>query len=414
MRILFIAPYVPNLIRVRPYNLIRNLTNQGHQVTVLTLSTNEAIEVDQLKQCCRQVYAFDLPAWRSLINTIKAIPGNMPLQASYCWHPLLANFSSEMVQNGGGNLPFNIIHIEHLRGARYGLYLLEYLEANKIEIPVIWDSVDCITYLFEQASMLSRKKLNRWMTRFELARTRKFERYLVRRFERILVTSEIDKSALESLDESNGKKAAISVLPNGVDLTYFHPDKAIIRQEATLVVSGKMSYHANVTMVKYLVDKIMPIIWERKPGVKLWIVGKNPPREIRDLAEISAITVTGTVDDVRPYLQSATVSVAPVTYGAGIQNKILEAMACATPVVTTPQAVSALAVQPDRDLLVAKGTTEIAAKILFLLDESDRRREIGDCGRRFVEQNHNWEEITSQLTGIYAESCERNKSRNLV
>jgi polysaccharide biosynthesis protein PslH len=414
MRILFIVPYVPNLLRVRPYNLIRNLTGLGHQVTVMTLSTNETIDVDHLKQYGCQVHSFDLPAWRSFINAIIAIPGKMPLQASYCWHPSLAHSSIEMFRNGTPIRPFDVIHIEHLRGARYGLNLLEYLEANKIKIPVIWDSVDCITYLFEQASMLSEKKLNRWMARFELGRTREFERYLVNRFERVLVTSEIDKTALVSLDRSNTTKAEVSVLPNGVDLTYFHPDKAIARQAATLVVSGKMSYHANVTMVKYLVDNIMPIIWERKPGVKLWIVGKNPPREIRDLAENLAIKITGTVDDIRPFLQSATVAVAPITYGAGIQNKILEALACATPVVTTPQAVSALAVQPDRDLLVADGPSEIAEKIFSLLDEPDRRREIGECGRRFVEGHHNWEAITARLTGIYAESCERNKSRNRV
>ena len=321
MRILFIVPYVPNLIRVRPYNLIRNLTVQGHQVTVMTLSTNEAIDVEHLKQCGCQVYAFDLPAWRSLLNALTAIPGKMPLQASYCWHPLLAHASIDMILNAAGNLPFDVIHIEHLRGARYGLNLLQALEASKRKIPLVWDSVDCITYLFEQASTLSRRKMNCWMTRFELARTQKFESYLVGRFERILVTSQVDKTALVSLGPSNGKKAEVSVLPNGVDLTYFHPDKTVARQAETLVVSGKMSYHANVSMVKYLVENIMPIIWERKPGVKLWIVGKNPTKEIRDLAENSAITITGTVEDIRPYLQSATVAVAPITYGAGIQNK---------------------------------------------------------------------------------------------
>jgi len=126
------------------------------------------------------------------------------------------------------------------------------------------------------------------------------------------------------------------------------------------------------------------------------------------MAENPAITITGTVDDIRPYLQSAAIAVAPITYGAGIQNKILEAMACATPVVTTPQAISALAVQPDRDLLVASEPADFVAKILSLLDEPDQRRNLGDYGRRFVEHNHDWEAISAQLTGVYVETCERN------
>jgi len=408
MRILFVVPYVPNLIRVRPYNLIRGLIGHGHQVTVMTLSTHEEADVDRLKNYGCRVYAYDLPAWRSFMNAITAIPGKMPLQASYCWHPSLADSLIDQIQSRSNSLPFDVIHIEHLRGARYGLHLLKHLAANKVKIPVVWDSVDCITYLFEQASKLSGKQLNRWITRLELGRTRNFEAYLVRRFDRVLVTSEIDRTALVSLSSSNGKRADVTVLPNGVDLVYFQPDRTIIREEATLVVSGKMSYHANVTMVQYLVDKIMPIIWERKPGVKLWIVGKNPAREIRAMAENPAITITGTVDDIRPYLQSAAIAVAPITYGAGIQNKILEAMACATPVVTTPQAISALAVQPDRDLLVASEPADFVAKILSLLDEPDQRRNLGDYGRRFVEHNHDWEAISAQLTGVYVETCERN------
>jgi glycosyltransferase involved in cell wall biosynthesis len=411
MRILFVVPYVPNLIRVRPYNLIRGLIGLGHQVTVMTLSNREEVDVDRLRNCGCQVYAYDLPAWRSFENVLSALPGKMPLQASYCWHPLLANSLIEQIQSRSNGLPFDVIHIEHLRGARYGLNLLEHLAANKIQIPVVWDSVDCITYLFEQSSKLSERLLNRWITRLELGRTRNFEAHLVSRFDRILVTSEIDKTALVSLSSSNGKQAEVTVLPNGVDLTYFQPDRTITREETALVVSGKMSYHANVTMVKYLVDKIMPLVLERKPGVKLWIVGKNPTREIRALAENSAITITGTVDDIRPYLQTAAIAVAPITYGAGIQNKILEAMACATPVVTTPQAISALAVRPDRDLLVASEPAEIAAIILSLLDEPDRRRKIGDYGRRYVEQNHNWEAISAQLTGIYVETCDRKKRK---
>jgi polysaccharide biosynthesis protein PslH len=242
--------------------------------------------------------------------------------------------------------------------------------------------------------------------RCELARTKRYEGQLVSRFDRVLVTSEIDRKALDSLSRSGDTRPDILVLRNGVDLDYFRFDKSISREGSTLVVSGKMSYHANVKMVQYLVNKIMPIVWDRKPAVKLWIVGKDPPKEIRELGNNPAITITGTVSDIRPYLQSATVAVAPITYGAGIQNKILEAMACNTPVVSTPQAVLALEAQPDRDLLIAQDPHTFSEKILFLLDRPDQQREIGSNGRRYVEQHHNWRDVAIQLAGIYSETIE--------
>ena len=143
---------------------------------------------------------------------------------------------------------------------------------------------------------------------------------------------------------------SISVLPNGVDLGYFYVGEELKREPATLVISGKMSYHANVSMTLEMVREILPVIWDQRPETKLWIVGKDPPREIQELGQHPKITVTGTVPDIRPYLQNATIAVAPITYGAGIQNKVLEAMACATPVVASSQAVSALNTISGKDI----------------------------------------------------------------
>jgi glycosyltransferase involved in cell wall biosynthesis len=211
----------------------------------------------------------------------------------------------------------------------------------------------------------------------------------------------VDRRALLSLAPVNSPPPNISVLPNGVDLAYFGPDSRVARQDATLVVSGKMSYHANVTMVLVLVNQILPLVWERRPEVKSWIVGKDPSNQIKNLSQDPAITVTGTVDDIRPYLRAATIAVAPIQYGAGIQNKILEAMACGAPVISTSQAVSALEAQPGQDLLVADQPAEFAQTILALLDDREQQRRLSAAGRRYVEQHHNWDYIAAQLEEIY-------------
>jgi sugar transferase (PEP-CTERM/EpsH1 system associated) len=408
MDILFIVPYVPTLVRIRPYNLIRSLTSRGHRVTVMTLSNHEEDDIRNLEGFCHQVYAFDLPILRSLFNAFSALPTDGPLQASYSWQPKLADYSVEVLKE---NPSYDIVHIEHLRGARYGLYLKEQFSKLDIHLPIVWDSVDCITHLFEQAAMLSKQPLSRWLTRFELGRTRRYEGYLVNQFDQVLVTSQVDRQAILALSPPDESTANIDVLPNGVDLSYFKPNNELTRKSETLVVSGKMSYHANVAMVLHLANEVMPLVWEHNPDVNLTIVGKDPGRNISDLTQNPAINVTGTVEDIRPYLQTASIAVAPIQYGAGIQNKILEAMACGTPVVCTSKAISALEVQPGRDLLVADEAGEFAKDILSLLDDMETRQRIGDSGRSFVEKQHNWDHIAAQLVEIYRLTIKRSNNQ---
>ncbi len=465
MHILFIVPYTPTPIRTRPYNLIRGLAARGHQVTLATLwqDEEERAALGRLEEEGIHILAAHLPRGRALWNCLRALPTRTPLQAVYCWQPALAR----LLEHATRNTPYDIIHVEHLRGACYGLYLQSPI--SNLQSPIVWDSVDCISYLFEQAAARSGSFFGRWATRLELGRTRRYEGWLVGQFDRVLVTSEVDKAALEGLAriseaaKQRGGEAAkqrggeavkrrsgeaakqrssksakqrssksassfqlypipntqypipntqypISVLPNGVALDYFTPS-AGPRQPDTLVFTGKMSYHANVTAALYLVEEIMPHVWAQRPRARAWIVGKDPPREVQKLATGEPrITVTGRIPDVRPYLWRAAVAVAPILYGAGIQNKVLEAMACGTPVVATPQAVSALGVVNGEHALVAEDPDAFAAAVLRLLDDAALRQALGQAGRRYVEQHHDWREIVGRLEGTYEEAIVREKS----
>lgn len=406
MKILFIVPYVPNPIRVRPYNLIRYLAGRGHDLTVMTLWTNEAEResLPDLEYYCRDLHAFHLPRWRSFYNSLAALPTYTPLQSVFCWHPGLAKRIESLTYPCNGRAPFDVIHIEHIRGARYGISLKTHWAGSKSQIPLVWDSVDSIGHLFRQASVQSKKLFGRWMARFELKRTERYEDWLIKQFDRVLVTSAADKKAILSYSSDSCKSDNVSILRNGVDTSYFKPEAGISREPATLVVSGKMSYHANVSMVMHLVEDIMPLVWAMRDDTKVWIVGKDPPKTVRTMADDPRITVTGTVDDIRTYLLRATIAVAPVTYGAGIQNKVLEAMACATPVVASPQAVSALDISPGIELLTAQDPAEYARTILNLLRYKDFRSRMGQAGRAFVEKHHQWSGIASQLEGIYQQA----------
>ena len=392
MKLLFIVPYTPNLVRVRPYNLIRALAARGNSVTVATLTANAAEEADisRLESIGVRVISSRLPRWQSMINCMLAVPSRLPLQAVYCWQPELMS----KIRQAMTAASFDAVHVEHLRGARFGLAVLK-----GSSIPVVWDSVDSITHLFRQAASQARKLSSKAMTAFELSRTARYEGWLTGQFSRVLVTSPIDRQAFLELAPGYGER--LVVLPNGVDLEYFQPDSPPNREPAELVISGKMSYHANVAMVLHLVNDIMPHVWAERPETKLTVVGKDPPRELLALTNRPGVQVTGSVPDLRPYLQHATVAVAPITYGAGIQNKVLEALACATPVVASPQAVSALQIRAGEEILVAEEPQVFARQVLALLANPAWQRQMGEAGRQFVERHHSWDAVAGQLEQIY-------------
>jgi sugar transferase (PEP-CTERM/EpsH1 system associated) len=408
MNILFITPYVPNLIRVRPFQLVRALIRRGHKITLATLwaGAEEECDLQALKEIGVRVVAHHLPQWRSMGNSLLALPTSIPLQARYCWQPSLARQLATLVQQE----QYDVVHVEHLRAAQYGLLVQRLSRHNQRPLPVVWDSVDCISHLFEQAAQASRSRKSRLLTKFDLARTRRYEGNLVHQFARVVVTSPTDKAALDQLAVDAGFSSdRVHVVANGVDLEYFSPGKEP-REPATLVFSGKMSYHANVAAALQLIHEIMPSVWAQHPEVKVWLAGKDPTAEITALTSDEAargrIVVTGTVPDLRPYLRKSTLAVAPVPYGAGIQNKVLEAMACGAAVIASPQACSALQVQPGHDLLIANDAAVFAEAIICLLADQGQQRSLGGAARQYVERHHSWDSAAAQFEHLYQQTSE--------
>lgn len=411
MKILFIVPNPPSLVRVRPYNLIRSLAARGHEITVATLwsSAEEQQDIEHLQSLGFRVLAAPLARKQILWNLLDAAMTGKPLQANYCASDELRHLLGQTLNGSqvSHDKPFDVIHVEHLRGAQYGIFVQAL--AARYAIPVVWDSVDCISHLFEQTATRSRSRWGRIMARLELGRTRRYEGWLTHRFDHVLVTSAVDKRALDTLSNGNGNGATppVTVLPNGVDLNYFTP-KINGREPGTILLSGKMSYHANLTAAFYLIEEIMPAIWQRFPKAQAVIAGKDPPAALQKAAATTPnVQVTGTVPDLRPYLQGATVAVSPILYGAGIQNKVLEAMACGAPAVASAQAASALRAEDGKHLLLARNTEDFTRHLLHLLADRVRQQCLSVGGRAYVEEFHSWDHITSLLEEIYTEVIER-------
>jgi len=403
MNVLYVTPYVPSRIRTRPYHLIRALVRLGHSVTLLTAAgtaPEEQTQADELRAWGVTVEVFPVSLTRSLRNCLQALPTREPLQAVFSYHPGLERRLSGLLREEA----FDVLHIEHLRAARF--------VRSVRETPTVYDAVDCISLLFEQTIRHGAQLRSRLMTAVDLARTRRYEAWLLSQYNQVVVTSQRDKDALEALAHRylppEAQTAPVTVVTNGVDLEYFNPSNLQLPtsnlQPPTVIFTGKMSYHANVAAALYFARQVMPHIWAQAPDVRFQIVGKDPPEAVQQLTTDERIQVTGTVDDLRPYLAQAAVAVCPALYAVGVQNKVLEALAMGTPVVSTPAGCAALAVEEGRDVLIAKGTEKLAAAVLWALSDHALAERLAVAGRQYVEAHHSWESGARRLVEIYEEA----------
>lgn len=388
MRLLYITPYVPSPIRVRPYELIRALIDHGAQLTLLCPSEREdTAALRELREWGVIVHDVPITTTQRLPAVLRGALAGQPLQAAFGAPAALRRRLIELVATER----FDVVHLEHLRAAAL-LPLVQHL-------PVVYDAVDCISLLFERTRRSGPDWRSRQMAGFELARTRDFERRTCLRARVTTVTSAEDAAALQAL----APDATFRIVPNGVDLQRFTPG-AWPRAADVIVFTGKMSYHANIAAAQRLITRIMPRVWRERPAAQLWIVGSNPPRTIQRAAGDPRIIVTGRVPDVAPYVQQATVAVSPLCYGVGVQNKVLEAMGTATPMVADRQCLTALQAQPDRDLLVADDDQQFAATIVHVINDPALQQQLGRAGRCYVEQAHQWSRSATTLISAYVEA----------
>jgi sugar transferase (PEP-CTERM/EpsH1 system associated) len=399
--ILFVVPYVPSRLRTRPFHLIRGLAERGHRIALFAVATSER-ELDEaaaLRDVCARLEIVRQPTARSLWSCAQALGRGDPLQAAYCLSPAMnAQIRTALAAPGA----YDVLHIEHLRAAQYGL---------DARVPLrIYDAVDCMSRLLAQTAERGPTWASRTTARVEMQATQRFERAAMERFDRVLLTSETDRRALLELATAgaNGALAArVHALPNGVDLDYFTPGDQP-REPATLIFVGRMGYHANLAGVRVLIEDIMPRVWHRYPEAKLLVVGADPPAALRaQVARLGErVALTGTVPDVRPYLARATVSVSPLPYAVGIQNKVLEAMATATPVVASPAACAGLDAASGTDLLVEAEPQHFANAAMRVLADRELARRIGAAGRQFVIRHHDWQRVVERLEAIYDEAID--------
>jgi polysaccharide biosynthesis protein PslH len=397
VRVLFLSPYLPSRIRVRPYHWVRHLARLGHEVHLVALDPPEDApasprasrsEVDgEIRRACSAVDVFPLSRARTLLNAVRALPHpGRPLQLAYSHHPGAERWAAGLAASGR----YDVVHIEHMRGVA--------LSSRLRGVPIVYDAVDSISTLFAETAKRARSLATRLLARLDLGRSRRFEARAPFLFSRMVVTSQREAAAFVEL-AGPAARGRLAVVCNGVDTEYFRP--AGRHDQRAVVFTGKLSYHANAAAAVRLVERIMPAVWSARPDTPVILAGKDPPADLLALGRDPRVRVTGFVEDIRAIFAEAAVAVCPLVYGAGIQNKVLEALASGVPTVMTLTASRALFGTAGQHYVACEDDHDLAQAIVDLLNDPERRGRLGSEGRSYVVTNHRWDHLAATLVTIY-------------
>lgn len=243
------------------------------------------------------------------------------------------------------------------------------------------------------------KRFYFWQEGLRLAR---YERLFCPRFSLNITCSDIDTDRLLEL----APKATVRTIPNGVDLDFFKP-QGLSMNPNRLIFVGTMNWYPNIEAVLYIAEKLWPQLKQKHPNLECDIIGANPPASIRALTgRFPGVHVHGFVNDVRPFIEAATVYVCPIRDGGGTKLKILDAMAMRKAVVAHPVACEGISVRHDQNVLLAENETQFIENINLLLGSGEKREALGFAARRLMEDFYGYNAIGRQLSDAY-QACVR-------
>lgn len=385
MKIVAILPRFPYPLekgdKLRAFHILKELSTR-HEIYLFAISDQPVKEqsIEEIKKFTKEIRIFRQSKPGILLNLMFGFFKGWPFQAGYYYSRAAAkDFHSFVKDVNPGHLLFQLLRTAY------------YVKAAD-NIPATLDYMDA----FSQ-NMLRRSKRSFFpaniLWKIEYLRLRKFEKGIYSWFENHLIISKQDRQFIDHPDNQN-----ISVVPNGIDYNRFKVKKSELAYN--LIFTGNMSYPPNVMACEYIVKKIIPLLKPKYPEIKLALVGTSPKAAVKQLAG-PKITVTGWVDDMAQYYSKSQILIAPMQTGAGLQNKILEAMAMGLPVVTSVIAANAMHKQAANTVLTANNPQEYADHIIHLLENPDDRIDLGEKGREYVNRFHNWGNICLTIDKLF-------------
>ncbi len=387
MKILYLChrfPFPPKRGgKIRPFNTIKHLS-QRHQVTVASIarSDHEAKEGEGLAKYCAQYEMGRVREPIQLLRMVARLPTAAPSSMGYF-------YSSELAKRVGQLLArerFDLIFVHCSSVAQY--------VADVSGIPKILDFGDMDSQKWLEYARFKPFPMSLGY-RLEGLKLARAEQQLASRFDMCTTTTHAEWRTLESY----GTCVASDWFANGVDSEYFSPSDETYDAD-TIAFVGRMDYYPNQECMVDFCATTLPLLQAKRPALKLLIVGANPAPAVLRLGKLPGVTVTGSVPDVRPYLQRSAVAVAPLNIARGTQNKILEAMALGVPVIVSRVAAGGVDALDQEHFLVASTPDEYATAIHRVIENPDERRRLALAGRARILSNHAWERSMQRLDAI--------------
>ncbi|HYO88430.1 MAG TPA: glycosyltransferase family 4 protein [Candidatus Limnocylindrales bacterium] len=367
------------------YHLARELAARGHTLDLIALNDREEAPEDRALYApfFRHVTVLPEPARTPIAYLQRLARERFPRRAGDAWSP-------ELWRAAETALAANGCDIVHLFG---GVQVYELAELVKAYPTVITPYESYALYLDRQIAAAPFSPA----LRLQRAIARAYERFMFTPFGRTVVVAEADRDTLLTTNPS----LKVAVIANGVDLTRF-PPPSTPREPAALLFTGNFEYEPNADAARLLAREILPAVQARRPEARLWLVGNAPPPDVQALAS-GSVTVSGNVPDMLPYLQQAAVFVSPLRLGAGIKNKVLEALAAGCPVVGTPLSFDGIAVEDGATALIAplQGLPQAIGR---LLDDPALAARLSAGGRALIESRYTWTQVAEQYEQLYSEA----------
>lgn len=390
MKILLITPRFPYPAlkgdQLIVYNRIKGLS-KSFDIILLTFyeKDSDLQGLSEIEKYCEKIIPVKLTKLQSNLNILKGLFDNkLPMQVNYYQSEEFKSWVSKIMKL----YKIDLVHAFTLRVAEY---------TKDLKVPVIHELIDSMQLNLENM-VREEKWLKKSLYKIESKRVKHFESHLCKSNKFLSVVSKKDRERI-------GMKH-IRVIPNGVDSNTFKPSGNYNRGE--IIFSGNMGYLPNVHAVKWFVNECLPTIKQAKPHVKFKIVGASPSSYIRSLHDGKTIFVTGYVDSVAEELNKAQIAVAPMRSGSGLQNKIIEAMACGTPVVTTHNGLEGLFAKIDDEILVADTPNTFSQAVVNLLSDRNLYHDMTKKSLSYIHANHSWESSNMLVSDLYLDALSEN------
>jgi sugar transferase (PEP-CTERM/EpsH1 system associated) len=390
LKLLFFAnriPYPPYRgDKLKIYNLAKRLKDD-HELHLLTFAqTKEEFQYKaELEKIFKKVHLIYLPKWRSALNCLAALWNPSPLQVLY--------FSSAAMQEKLDEIlavdSFDAIHVQHLR-------MSPYLAIRK-DIPRLLDMPDAFSLYWERRKKMQKNILFKAFETIEQRRVFRAEE-IMKEYDFSLVCSPEDLEYLKRHHHINN----IRLLPNGVDLEVFKAQHHDYTHNHTLLFTGNMDYAPNIDAVIYFTSEILPIVRNSYPQVKFIIAGQRPVKKVLALAN-EYVEVTGFIKSLSEVYNQASVVVAPLRFGAGTQNKVLEGMAMGVPVVCSEIGFKGLGITSGEGAIVQTDAPAFANTVIELLRSAEKREAIGKRGVEVIHARFDWDAIAKTLEAYFVE-----------